>query len=217
MVSTERYAKVVLNISGIINIIKKQYTARAASDKSTPWEVLVFTLLSARTRDEQTEIVFQRLMKKYPTVVALAGAQVSDVEQILKNIGLYKNKSRAVIALAKKVHVEYHDEVPCDMDSLIDLPGVGRKTASCVLVYAFRQPAIAVDTHVHRVTNRLGWVKTKNPQKTEIALRKILPKQYWLDINRIMVQFGRTVCVPRAPRCGICPVRSLCQFPRKTL
>ena len=199
-----------------IKILKKKYTAPAASDKPTPWEVLLFTLLSARTRDEQTEIVFQRLLKKYPTAVALAEARALDVEQILKNIGLYKNKSRAVIALAKKVHAEYHDEVPRDMESLIALPCVGRKTASCVLVYAFREPAIAVDTHVHRVTNRLGWVKTKNPQKTEFALRKILPKRYWLVINRIMVQFGRTVCIPRRPRCGVCSVRPLCDYPRKT-
>lgn len=193
-----------------------RYTEPAASSKETAWEVLVFTLLSARTRDEQTEVVFKELMRAYPGPQPLAQAQVKDVERLLQRIGLYKTKARNVVALAQRIQAEHAGKVPRTLEQLIDLPGVGVKTASCVLVYAYGLPAIPVDTHVHRIVNRLGWVKTNTPEKTGQALRSTLPKQWWLDINRVMVQFGRQVCIPGKPRCSQCPVSQWCAYPKKT-
>ena len=118
--------------------------------------------------------------------------------------------------MARAVTERHGGRVPRDFDALVALPGVGRKTASCVMVYAFGVPAIAVDTHVHRIANRLGWVRATTPEKTERALRATLPAKHWLDVNRVMVQFGRDVCVPGTPKCWACPVRASCAFPKKT-
>lgn len=194
----------------------RRYREPAASSKETPWSVLLFTLLSARTRDEQTEAVFRELLFQYPGPSELSRARVKDVEHILKHIGLYKTKARNVVALAKRIQKEYGGEVPRSLEQLVDLPGVGLKTASCVLVYAFRQPAIPVDTHVHRIVNRLGWVRQSTPEKTAASLAVSLPKKWWMDINRVMVQFGRAVCIPGQPRCPQCPVRQWCAYPKKT-
>lgn len=196
--------------------LRARYTVSAASSKSTPWQVLVFTLLSARTRDEQTEKVFQILIRKFPTPQALAQAQLLDVQRILRHIGLYKNKSKQLIALAKTIHTQYLGQVPRRLTELISLPGVGVKTAKCVLVYAFDQPAIPVDTHVHRIANRLGWVKERTPERTGQALEQVVPKTYWRDVNRVMVQFGREICLPRKPDCPNCPVAKWCAYPDKT-
>lgn len=188
----------------------------AESQKENPFRSVIFTLLSARTRDSQTEIAYQKLLKKYPTPELLAHADLKDVRSLLKTIGLYETKSRHVIALAKRLVQDFDGKVPADFDALKSLPGVGRKTANCVLVYAFNKPAICVDTHVFRVTNRLGWVKEKDPEHTEKALRNILPKKWWLSINHTMVRFGREFCVPGAPKCYECPVREFCAFKKKT-
>lgn len=199
-----------------MGVLKRRYTAPAASSKASPWECLVFTLLSARTRDEQTEVVFQDLLRRWPTPRDLAQARLTDVERVLNRIGLYKNKARNVVGLAQIVEQKYGGKVPQELEALVDLPGVGVKTASCVLVYAYGKPAIPVDTHVHRIANRLGWVKEKTPERTGRALEQTLPPEYWLDVNRAMVQFGREVCIPGKPRCPICPVRKWCAYPKKT-
>ncbi len=204
------------NYGAIMTALKKVYTEPAASDKATPWETLFFTMLSARSKDERTEIAFQEVMKRYPGPYDLAKAWPSDVARLLKKIGLYKNKSRLAVDMAKAVVRDYGGKIPDDLDELVKLPGVGRKTASCVLVYSFGIPAIAVDTHVHRIANRLGWVKTDSPEKTERALRDRLPQKYWLDINRLLVLHGRKTCQPRKPQCMHCPVRQHCKFPNKT-
>jgi endonuclease-3 len=198
-----------------ISILAAKYPGIAASEKSSAWECLLFTALSARTRDKQTEIVFQKLMKKYPTINDLATAKTPDVERVLGTIGLFRAKARSAIGMAKKLRDEFHGQVPKTIDELITLPGVGRKTASCVLVYAYHQPAIPVDTHVHRIVNRLGWVNTKTAEQTELALRKVLPEKLWLTINRVMVFFGRDICVPTIPHCDTCPVFELCAYHKK--
>lgn len=196
--------------------LKRRYTQPAASSKASAWECLLFTLLSARTRDEQTEVVFQDLMRKWPTAQALGRAQVREVEQVLRKIGLYKGKARNVVSLAKMVQTKFGGKVPESLADLITLPGVGVKTARCVMVYAYGELVIPVDTHVQRIVNRLGWVKENTPEKTCFALEKTVPKKYWKDINRVMVQFGREVCVPGRPKCAICPVRQWCAYPRKS-
>jgi endonuclease-3 len=199
-----------------IRELKRRYREPAASSKDTPWEVILFTALSARTRDDQTEPAFRRLLARYPTIPALAKAKVGDVGSILKTIGLYRTKAKNVVALAQTLVERHAGKVPADLDALVELPAVGRKTASCVLVYAFGIPAVAVDTHVHRIANRLGWAKAKDPVGTERDLRRVLPRKHWLDVNRVMVSFGRDVCVPGVPKCWKCPVSAWCAFPKKT-
>ncbi|HTM68163.1 MAG TPA: endonuclease III [Candidatus Binatia bacterium] len=200
----------------IMSVLERRYADPAASSKDTPWEVLLFTALTARSRDEQVEPVFRRLMARWPGPAALARARVKDVESVLRTVGLYRSKAKNAVALAKALMARHGGEVPADLDALVDLPAVGRKTASCTLVYAFGIPAIAVDTHVHRVTNRLGWVRERTPERTERALRERLPAKHWLEVNRVMVQFGRAVCVPGRPKCWMCPVARWCAYPHKT-
>lgn len=197
------------DIAWVMAFLKRRYRARAESDKGDPWHVLLFTVLSARSRDVQTEKAYSRLLTAYRTPYALARARSKDVEQIIHNIGLYRAKARNVVRLAREIVEKHGGRVPDDLDALIKLPGVGRKTANCTLIYAFRKPAMCVDTHVHRIVNRLGWVLTRTPEQTEFALRKIVPKKYWLDLNRVMVQFGRATCGTR--RCGKC---QLCRWRR---
>lgn len=204
------------NFAEVMQTLVKAFPEPAASEKAAPWECLLFTALTARSRDDQVEPVFRQLMLAYPTIAALATANVLDVEKKINTIGLYRAKARAAIGMAKMLVEKFNSTVPRTLEELISLPGVGRKTASCVLVYSFGIPAIAVDTHVHRVVNRLGWVKTTTPESTEKALRAALPEKYWLDINRVMVSFGRAVCAPGTPRCGVCPVKEWCKYPKKT-
>lgn len=200
----------------VMRALKRRYTRPAASEKATPWETVLFTALTARSRDDQVEPVFRRLMARYPTPAALAKASVTDVAHVIRTIGLYRSKARNAVAMARAVTGRHGGIVPREFDALVALPGVGRKTASCVMVYAFGVPAIAVDTHVHRIVNRLGWVRETTPEKTERALRATLPRKHWLDVNRVMVQFGRDTCVPGVPKCWQCPVRASCAFPKKT-
>lgn len=203
-------------IAQVIRLLRKKYRAKAYSEKETPWRTLLFTLLSARSRDEQTEIVYRKLLAVYRTPEALARADPKEIEPYLKRIGLFRNKAKNAVALAQALVRMHEGRVPDDLDTLIDLPGVGRKTANCTLIYAFGKPAMCVDTHVHRVTNRLGWIKTKTPEKTEWALRETVPRRFWLHLNRVMVQFGRTTCLPGRPKCWQCPVREWCKYPHKT-
>lgn len=203
-------------IGAVMRVLKAKYRDPAQSAKPDAWQCLLFTMLTARTTDDQVEPVFAALMRAYPSPAALAKAKVRDVERIIKTIGLYKTKAKNAIALAKMLVEQFNGVVPADLDALASLPGVGRKTASCVLVYSFGIPAIPVDTHVLRIVNRLGWVRAATPEKTERALRNVVAKRHWLDLNRVMVQFGRDICTAPKPKCWQCPVRAECAFPHKT-
>ena len=154
----------------------------------------------------------ERLLSAYPTSKDLAAAPVNKIEKLVKIAGFYRNKARKIKEVCGILEDEFRGEVPEDFETLITLPSVGRKTANCVLVFGFGKPAIPVDTHVHRISNRLGLVKTLKPEETEEALTKILPKKYWLDINHMFVTFGKTICRPISPRCHECPVSSLCNW-----
>ena len=177
--------------------------------KYDPFKILVGTILSARARDEVTEVVAKKLFKKYKNTKQLASAKQKDVEKIIKQIGFYRNKTKNIIGTAKAV--AKLGKVPDTEEGLLALPGVGRKVAGCVLVYAFKKDAIPVDTHVHRISNRLGLVKTKMPDKTEIALRKLTPKRYWQDVNDLLVHHGKTVCKPITPLCSKCSIEKYCK------
>ncbi len=177
-----------------------------------PFSILIGTILSARTKDENTTKVVKKLFSRYKTPKALAKAKVRDVERLIKSIGFYHVKTKRIIQVASIIDSQYKGKVPENFEKLIELPGVGRKTANCVLVYAFDTPAIPVDTHVHRISNRLGLVDTKMPEETEMELRKKIPKKYWLQINDTFVMYGQNICKPISPMCDICKLRTKCNY-----
>jgi len=177
-----------------------------------PFSILIGTILSARTKDENTAKVVKKLFSRYRTPRALASAKVRDVEKLIKSIGFYHVKAKRIIKVAQIINSQYKGKVPENFDKLIELPGVGRKTANCVLVYAFDTPAIPVDTHVHRISNRLGLVDTKMPEETEMELRKKIPKKYWLQINETFVTYGQNICKPISPMCNICKIKTKCNY-----
>jgi endonuclease-3 len=200
----------------VIGILKRAYPGKGAVELDRPEDVLLATVLSARTRDEQVLKVYPKLRRAFPTLRSLAAAKARDIEKPLAEIGLFRAKARAMKGIAERLLAEHGGRVPKTREALVALPGVGRKTAACVLCYAFRIPAIAVDTHVHRVANRLGWTRTKRPEDTEQALMRLVPEDLWLHVNRVFVQFGRTTCLPGRPRCYACPIARLCAYPHKT-
>ncbi|MGQ0794772.1 MAG: endonuclease III domain-containing protein [Nitrosopumilaceae archaeon] len=182
------------------------------AENGEPLSILIGTILSARTRDENTSAVVKKLFSKYNTARSLARAKVSDVEKIIKSTGFYHIKARRIIEVASIIDLKYHGKVPDSLNELLKLPGVGRKTANCVLVYAFEKPAIPVDTHVHRISNRLGIVETKTPEETELALMKKVPRKFWLQINDTFVMYGQNICKPISPMCNICQIANECKY-----
>lgn len=182
------------------------------SENGDPFAILIGTILSARTKDENTARVVKSLFLRYKTAKDLAGAKVKDVEKIIHSIGFYHVKARRIIDVAKIIHAQYGGVVPKNMDQLVSLPGVGRKTANCVLVYAFEKPAIPVDIHVHRISNRLGLVETKTPEQTEEELVSKIPKKYWLRINDTFVMYGQNICKPISPMCDVCKIKKFCKY-----
>ncbi len=185
------------------------------AEGSGPFNILIGTILSARTRDENTARVVRELFAVYGTPRELADADVHDVERIIHSIGFYRVKARRIVEVAGIIADEYDGAVPDDMDRLVSLPGVGRKTANCVLVYAFDKPAIPVDVHVHRISNRLGLVDTKTPEETEAALTELIPVEYWTRINETFVTYGQSVCKPISPACGDCRLNGICRHARR--
>ena len=177
-----------------------------------PFSILIGTILSARTKDESTTRIVKDLFKVYKNAKQLANAKVKDVEKIIKSIGFYHVKAKRIIDVAKIIDSQYKGKVPDNLEKLVELPGVGRKTANCVLVYAYEKPAIPVDIHVHRISNRLGLVQTKNPEETEFELMKKIPKKFWLDINDTFVMYGQNICKPITPMCNVCKIKSSCKY-----
>ena len=177
-----------------------------------PFSILIGTILSARAKDEATSRIVKELFKVYKNAKQLANAKIKDVEKIIKSIGFYHVKAKRIFEVAKIIDSKYKGKVPDDLEKLVDLPGVGRKTANCVLVYAYEKPAIPVDIHVHRISNRLGLVQTKTPEETEFELMKIIPKKLWLDINETFVKYGQNICKPITPMCEVCKIKNSCRY-----
>jgi endonuclease III len=182
------------------------------AENGNPLSILIGTILSARTRDESTSAVVKTLFLKYKTARSLSRAKLSDVEKIIKRTGFYHVKAKRIIEVASIIDSKYFGQVPRTIEELLSLPGVGRKTANCVLVYAFDKPAIPVDTHVHRISNRLGLVKTKIPEETEVELMKKIPREYWIMINDTFVMYGQNICKPISPMCTVCQIKKVCNF-----
>ena len=183
----------------------------------TLFQMLVMTMLSARTRDSTTIPIIIGMFSKYPTPQDFLNLPLNKLERELYGLGFYRVKARKVKELSKMLLEKFAGKVPETVEELTSLPGVGRKTANCVLAYTFHQPAIAVDIHVHRISNRLGWIRTKTPEETEQQLQKLVPKELWIDVNRLFVGHGQTICKPQRPLCGICPVLAYCQFGKKNV
>ncbi len=177
--------------------------------KVSPFRTLIGTILSARSRDEMTDVITERLFQRFATPKALAHADRRTVEKILQPIGFYRTKASYVMETARMVEAR-GGEIPRTIEGLMEFPGVGRKVANCVLVYAFGQQAIPVDTHVHRVSNRMGWIKTKTPEETERRLVELVPRKLWPVINEALVAHGKAVCKPIGPTCNVCPISRHC-------
>ncbi len=179
------------------------------STRATPFTILVFTMLSARTKDETTARVVAELFRKAKTPSAIRKLGRIKLEKLLFGIGFYRVKAKNLLEVCKIIGKK--GSVPDTIGGLMELPGVGRKTANIVLARAFGKSALGVDVHVHRISNRLGIVKTKKPEDTEKALIKVIPRRYIRTLNRDFVAFGQTVCLPRNPQCPICPLNQLCR------
>ncbi|MEM0117027.1 MAG: endonuclease III [Conexivisphaerales archaeon] len=177
-----------------------------------PFKILIGTILSHRTRDENTTIATSNLFRRYPTPQDLAKADVSDVKNLIKTVGFHNTKAKNIVHVAKQIIDEFGGKVPDNIEDLMKLKSVGRKTANCVLVYGYGIPAIPVDTHVHRISNRLGIVKTSKPEETEQELTLKIPRQYWLEINDLFVRFGQTICRPVGPKCETCLLKKECIY-----
>ncbi|ADL58752.1 endonuclease III [Methanothermobacter marburgensis str. Marburg] len=201
----------IRDIDRIMEGLRSLYSLRVFEDRD-PYRVLIRTILSQRTRDENTDEATARLFSEYPTMEDVAYAPVEKLEQLVRKAGFYHVKARRIREVSRILLEEYGGRVPDDIDELLKLPGVGRKTANCVLVYAFNKPVVPVDTHVHRISNRIGLVNTRTPEETERVLMEVIPRKYWIELNDLMVQFGQDICRPVGPRHEECPIADECDY-----
>jgi len=178
----------------------------------TPYTTLISCILSLRTKDEVTDQASIRLLKKYNTPQKIIKLPTQRIQSMIYPVGFYKTKAKRIKKLSKTLIEQYNGNVPENFNDLLKLKGVGRKTANIVMVYGHRKKGfLPIDTHCHRIPNRLGWINTKTPEQTEKELRKNLPEKYWDDFNHLFVKFGQTVCVPISPFCSKCPINKFCK------
>lgn len=182
----------------------------ADATQRDPFRILVACLLSLRTKDETTGPAAERLFALAHTPEAMLRLPPRRIERAIFPVGFYRTKARVIHGVCRDLLARFGGTVPGDLDALLTLKGVGRKTANLVVTMGFGRPGICVDTHVHRISNRLGFVRTKSPDQTELALRRKLPRRHWIELNDLLVAFGQNVCQPLSPRCSACPVRSFC-------
>jgi endonuclease-3 len=181
-----------------------------AERKPDPFHILVSTMISLRTKDEVTSAASERLLSRAPTAHKLARLGQKKIAELIYPAGFYNTKAQNLKSMAEVLVGRYAGRVPESMEQLLELPGVGRKTANLVRNLGYGLDGICVDTHVHRISNRLGWVRTKTPEQTESALEEFLPRRYWIPINELLVRFGQTVCAPVSPFCSRCPIAAHC-------
>jgi len=201
----------MISIKRILRTLRRSHAPTMLEKSDSPFTVLVSTVLSARAKDTATIPIANRLFRNYKTPKDFDELPLKRLEKLVYGTGFYRQKAKYIKALSRVLLEKHGGKVPRTFEELIALPGVGRKTANCVLVYAFRKPAIPVDVHVHRVSNRLGIVCTKKPEETEIELMRLVPKKYWIDVNELLVGHGQTVCVPVSPFCSKCTIVKLCK------
>ena len=182
-----------------------------AGESGDPFRVLIACLLSLRTQDTTTGPAAARLFALADTPKAMLALTARQIEQAIYPVGFYRTKGRTILKICEALLTRFGGAVPDEIDDLLTLDGVGRKTANLVVTVGFDKPGICVDTHVHRISNRLGYIRTKTPDESEMALRAKLPRRYWIGYNDLLVTFGQNVCVPISPKCSECPVRALCR------
>ena len=210
--------KDIFDFPEINNILNEAYGKNNAPSvtlistlKKTPYHILISTLISLRTKDQVTLEASMRLFEKADSIEELDKLSEDEIAKLIYPCGFYKTKATRMKEICKIIIENNNANIPDEIDDLIKLPGVGRKTANLVVILGFNKPGICVDTHVHRISNRIGWVKTKTPEETEFALRKLLPLEYWRTINDYFVSYGQTVCTPMSPHCSVCKLNNVCQ------
>lgn len=181
-------------------------------ENGEPFKILIGTILSSRTRDEQTTVAVTKLFSKYKNSEEIAKADVEDIKSAISSVGFHNVKAQRIKDVSDIIHKQHKGKTPDNIEELLALPGVGRKTANCVLVYGFKIPAIPVDTHVHRIFNRIGIFKTKDPMITEEMLSKSLDKNYWIKLNSVVVRYGQNICRPIKPLCNQCILAKNCKY-----
>ena len=209
-----------MNIDKIITLLENDYKTNKVQhtefvdfmeNVKNPYLVLICCILSLRTNDKTTIKATKRMLEIATTPQEMQNVDAATLSKAIYPVGFYKNKAEQIIKLSGIIVEKYNGKVPSEIDELVKFKGVGRKTANLVLTKGFNIPAICVDVHVHRITNRLGYVKTKTPDETEMALRKILPKKYWINFNTLLVTHGQNICKPQKPNCEICSISKYCQ------
>ena len=180
------------------------------------YKILIGTILSACTRDESTIKAASNLFKRYKNINQLANADVEEIKILIRSTGFYNIKARRIKEVSMMIVPKFNAVVPDDIEKLLELPGVGRKTANCVLVYGFGKPSIPVDTHVHRLSNRLGLVNTRTPEATELELYSVIKRKNWIKINDTFVKYGQIICLPVKPKCNRCNLKNICKFYHNT-
>lgn len=204
------------SIHQVIEILRKEVAAlrepavTQVSRQRDPFKVLISCIISLRTKDEVTRESSMRLFEAAGGPDTMSALAQERVEKLIYPAGFYRVKAKNIREISRRIAAEYHGRVPDEIDELLKLPGVGRKTANLVVSMGFGKPGICVDTHVHRISNRLGYVKTKTPTQTEFALRDKLPPQYWMDVNDILVTYGQNICTPISPHCSACRLSPCC-------
>jgi len=208
----KKSAKNTLNIDQVIKKIGSLKLGYPILERhfTTPYKVMIACLISLRTKDEVSDIASERLFEKAQTPEKMLGLTATQIATMIYPAGFYKTKAKNILKISNIILKQYQGSVPNELNKLLQLPGVGLKTANLVLAQGHNIPAICVDTHVHRVMNRIGYVKTANADNTEHALKLVLPKKHWLTINSLLVNFGREVCKPISPLCSHCPLLNSC-------
>jgi endonuclease-3 len=208
-IKKERVIKILRLMAKEIKKYEKP-TVRRTSEKEDPFKTLITCLLSLRTQDKNTAKTSQALFKVADTPRKILKLPRKKLEKLIFSSGYYKNKAKTIKHVSKILLEKYKGKVPSTREKLLEIKGIGPKTANIVLCFAYKQNFIPVDTHVHVISNRLGWVRTKSAEKTEPELEKIVPKKYWQELNTIFVLFGQKVCQTQSPLCSKCPVKKLC-------
>ena len=206
------------SIDPIMAILKKEVKALntpvvglIAQKTKDPFQILISCLLSLRTRDETTAEASARLFKLADTPSDLLKLSPQQIESAIYPVSFYRNKTKSILGICRQIVEAHQGKVPRTIESLLTLPGVGRKTANLVVTVAYGKPGICVDTHVHRISNRIGYIQTKTPEESEMALRKKLPERYWIEFNDILVPYGQFVCKPISPFCSRCKIHAFCR------
>jgi endonuclease-3 len=205
------------DIHPVIKILRQEVqqwktpAVTVVAGERNPFHVLVSCILSLRTRDETTGAAFARLKQRADTPQGILKIPEEELAQIIYPVGFYNTKAKTLHEICRRLLDEYDGKVPCSMDELLTFKGVGRKTANLVITLGHRKPGICVDTHVHRICNRWGYVQTKTPDSTEFALREKLPQKYWIELNDLLVTFGQNLCLPISPKCSQCNLLKYCE------